>query len=113
MKIFMFEADLYCGPCGESIRSTIDTKELEYPSPEEWHYNDSNTWPIEYDSSEGESDSPDHCGNYECGLFLERRLTDDGIKYVKEAVDDRKFGYDIHGRNEIVKQWVEFYQIEV
>jgi len=46
----------------------------------------------------------------ECELFLERNLTEDGIAYVKEAVEELKFG---HGRNEIVQEWVDYYDIEI
>ena len=138
MKIFMFSADLYCGPCGEGIRSTIDVSNLEYPDKSEWHYNDSDTWPIEYDSGEGASDSPDHCGNHECGLFLELPLTEDGIRYVKETArtEQRLWanGPPVIGHtcqpscnrstercaacisksvNEIIQQWADFYQIKV
>ena len=104
MKIYMFEASWYCKPCGEAIRSTIDTKELEYPDPSEWHLNDSNTWPIDYDSNEGASDTPDHCGNPDCQLFLERPLTDDGREYVRQLAEE--------GPSEIVQQWMEYYDIK-
>jgi len=99
----MFQADLFCGPCGETISATL-------PEPTEWEreYPDSNSHPIEYDSSEGESDSPDHCAK--CELFLERNLTGDGIAYVIEAVEELKFG---HGRSEIVQQWVDYYNQEL
>jgi len=101
MKIYMFQADLYCKPCGESITAT-----LPEPTEFEREYPDSESHPIAVDSSEGASDSPDHCGNHECELFLERNLTEDGIEYVKEAVEELKFG---HGRSDIVQQWSEFY----
>lgn len=101
MKIYMFEADLYCAPCGEAIAATL-------PEPDEWEreHPDSDSYPVAYDSSEGESDTPDHCG--ECQLFLERNLTEDGIEYVRDAIRDLALGY---GRDEIVKGWSEFYGI--
>ena len=104
MKIYMFESDWYCRPCGENIVTTL-------PEPTEWEreHPDSDSHPVAHDSSEGASDSPDHCGNPECELFLERPLTEDGIEYVKEAVEELKLG---SGRNEIVQKWVEFYEIE-
>ena len=112
MKIFMFQADWFCEPCGEAIKETIDIATLPYPGEglfREW-YLDSDSFPIEYDSSEGESDTPDHCANMECELFLERNLTEDGIAYVRDAVEELKFG---HGRNEIVQEWVDYYDIEI
>jgi hypothetical protein len=115
MKIYMFEADWYCKPCGESIASTL-------PEPTEWEreHPDSNDYPVEYDSSEGESDTPDHCAgrinslheNYcICSKFLERPLTQDGVEYVRElASEDIESGNEL---SETVQQWVEFYDIEV
>ena len=76
MKIYMFQADVYCKPCGEAIAATL-------PDPDAWEreHPDSNSYPVAYDSSEGEADSPEHCGR--CSLFLERNLTEDGFRYFK------------------------------
>ena len=103
MKIYMFEADWYCKPCGEAIAATL-------PEPTEWErdHPDSDSYPVPYDSSEGESDSPDHCGNRDCELFLERRLTDDGVEYVREAIRDLEWKGE-KGRPEIVQQWADYY----
>ena len=98
MKIYMWNADLYCGPCGEAIAATL-------PAPTEWEreHPDSNSYPVGYDSSEGESDTPDHCGK--CQLFLERNLTEDGIEYVRDYVDT------LDGDTDITLLWGEFYGI--
>ena len=103
MKIYMFNADLYCKPCGEAIAASL-------PEPTEWEreHPDSDSYPVAYDSSEGESDTPAHCGNHDCGMFLERSLTEDGIEYVLDSVRELALG---NGRSEIVQQWVEFYDI--
>ena len=99
MKIYMFEADWYCKPCGEAIAATL-------PDPDAWElgHPDSDSYPVAYDSSEGESDTPDHCSNHDCEMFLERNLTEDGIEYVRNAVRELALG---NGRDEIVQQWVE------
>ena len=98
MRIYMFEADLYCAPCGEAIAATL-------PEPDAWEreHADSDSHPVAYDSSEGQSDTPDHCG--ECQLFLERNLTEDGIKYVQYYVDT------LDGDTDITLLWGEFYAI--
>ena len=100
MKIYMFEADLYCKPCGEAIAGTL----LE---PTEWEreHPDTNSYPVAFDSSEGESDTPDHCG--ECQLFLERNLTDAGRQYVQDYVDT------LDGDTDITLLWGEFYGIKI
>jgi len=104
MRIYQFDGDNYCGPCGEAIAATL-------PEPDAWEreHPDSCSYPVAQESSEGESDTPDHCGAFDCELFLERSLTVDGIEYVRDAVRELALG---HGRNEIVQQWVEFYGIE-
>ena len=103
MKIYQYDGDNYCGPCGEAIAATL-------PQPDAWNrdYPDSCSYPVGYPSWWGESDTPDHCGN--CELFLERNLTDDGIEYVLDAVRELAQG---SGDAEIVKQWVEFYSAEL
>ena len=101
MKIYIYQADLYCGPCGEAIATRLtlpDDLEREHP--------DSNSYPIGFDSSEGESDTPDHCGNASCQLFLERRLTSEGYEYVRAAIRDLDAGW---GDAEIVNEWAEYY----
>ena len=115
MKIYMFDGDWYCKPCGETISATL-------PEPTEWEreHPDSNSYPVEYDSSAGESDTPDHCAgrinslheNYcICSKFLERPLTEDGIEYVRElAYEDLESSNEL---SETVQQWVDFYDIEV
>ena len=111
MKIYMFDGDVYCKSCGEVIAATL-------PDPDAWEreHPDSNSYPVAYDSSEGESDTPDHCGK--CQRFLGRNLTDDGIEYVKEQVRELAF-MALHGNYstvpsyEIVKGWCDFYGIEL
>jgi len=103
MKIYMFDGDWFCGPCGEAIATTL-------PEPDAWEreHPDSNSYPVAYDSSEGESDTPDHCGK--CQLFLERNLTDEGRQYVQDYVDTLTSGID--GDTDITELWGEFYGIE-
>ena len=98
MKIYMFDGDVYCKPCGEAIAATL-------PDPDAWarEHPDSISYPIAYDSSEGESDTPDHCGK--CDLFLERNLTEDGVRYVQDYVDT------LCGDTDITLLWGEFYGI--
>ena len=104
MKIYMFEADWYCKPCGEAIAATL-------PEPTEWEreHPDSDSYPVAYDSSEGETDTPDHCGK--CSRFLGSNLTDDGIAYVQESAREELDREGVIG--EIVQGWMDFYGIEL
>jgi hypothetical protein len=99
MKIYQYEGDNYCGPCGEAIAATL-------PEPDAWEreHPDSCSYPVAHDSSSGESDTPDHCG--ECQLFLERNLTEEGRRYVQDYMDT------LEGDTDITLLWGEFYSIE-
>jgi hypothetical protein len=98
MKIYQYDGGLYCAPCGEAIAATL-------PEPDAWEreHPDTCSYPVAYDSSAGESDSPDHCG--ECDLHLERNLTEDGVRYVRDYMDT------LDGDTDITLLWGEFYGI--
>jgi hypothetical protein len=124
---YIYDADLYCKPCGEAIQgqlldetcdcsgcdcgteckpecaSNIPERQFEIAVTE-----DSNSWPQEYSKGEGESDSPDHCGN--CQRFLGRHLTDDGVEYVKQSAIDELARNGAIG--EVVQGWLDYYEID-
>ena len=104
MKIYMFEASWYCRTCGEAIAATLS-------EPDEWEqeHPDSDSHPVAFDSSEGESDTPDHCA--ECGLFLTRHLTEEGVRYVKDCVADDLCASGSIGL--VSRMWMDFYGIEI
>ena len=116
-SFYIYQAALYCRPCGEALVERInglldaDTRNVLGWSNHPDLYEDSNTWPIEYSRGEGETDTPDHCSVMDCQRFLGRRLTDDGIEYVKQsAVDD----LDQHGAiGDVVQGWMDFYGIDL
>ena len=121
--LYIYNADLYCKPCGKGIQSELEALNCDCPgsksdcdgscNPGELHgyHDDSNSWPQEYHRGEGESDSPDHCGNPRCSRFLGRNLTDDGIAYVKESAREELDRDGVIG--EIVRGWMDFYGIEL
>lgn len=94
---YAFQADLYCDACAEKIATELRAAGATDTG-------DSNDFP-QLDTSEGESDSPDHCGA--CGRFLENPLTSDGRCYV---VDTLIADYAA-GRTESVawREWAPFY----
>ena len=115
--LYIYNADLYCKPCGmakiEQLNAALDKDEH---GTYEWSnspdlYEDSNSWPQEYHIEEGESDTPDHCGNPQCSRFLGRNLTDDGIEYVKESAREE---LDRDGAiGAVVQGWLDFYGISI
>jgi hypothetical protein len=119
--LYIYNADLYCKPCGEGIQSELEALNCDCPGGKSdcngscnWgelqgYHDDSNSWPIDYCRGERESDTPDHCGK--CSRFLGSTLTDDGIEYVKESARE---DLDQHGAiGEIVQGWLDFYGIEL
>ena len=115
--LYIYNADLYCKPCGmakiEQLNAALDKDvhgTLDWSNSPDL-YEDSNSWPQEYHRGEGESDSPDHCGNPQCSRFLGRNLTDDGIAYVKESAREELDRDGVIG--EIVQGWMDYYGIEL
>ena len=115
--IYMYQADLYCRPCGKAkIEQLNEVLDKDVNGTLDWSnhpdlYEDSDSWPQEYSRGEGESDSPDHCGNPQCSRFLGRHLTDDGIEYVKDLAAEELDRDGVIG--EIVQGWLDFYEINV
>ena len=115
--LYIYNADLYCKPCGmakiEQLNAALDKDvhgTLDWSNSPDL-YEDSNSWPQEYHRGEGESDSPDHCGNPQCSRFLGRNLTDDGIEYVKESAREE---LDRDGAiGAVVQGWLDFYGISI
>ena len=127
--LYIYNGDLYCQPCGralvEQFNDALDKDvhgTLRPLTP--WDYEDSNSWPQEYSRGEGESDTPDHCSASisivgddgltrfsTCQRFLGRRLTDDGIEYVKQSVFHDLDQYGAIGP--VVEGWLDFYGIDL
>ena len=115
--LYIYNAALYCQPCGKALVEQFngllaaDTRNVLGWSNHPDLYEDSNTWPIEYSRGEGETDTPDHCSVMDCQRFLGRRLTDDGVAYVRQsAVDD----LDQHGAiGDVVQGWIDHYGIDL
>ena len=61
---------------------------------------------IEYSSHPdggGEADTPQHCND--CDVFLENPLTDYGMQYVMDAIED----YENNGNDLTITEWADFY----
>lgn len=94
---YVFQAALYCAPCGEAIRSRL-------PAPPDASCFDSGDYPAgPYPDGGGEADSPQHCEA--CGEFLRNALTADGVQYVRETIGRSRPG------SVALTIWAEFYGI--
>ena len=122
MKCYMYNAALYCEPCGEQIREDL-TKQGKAPSdPEDEYSYDSDDFPKGPESS-GESDSPSHCDG--CAMFLENSLTPDGWSGLCEMIVDRfarprtkattRRGEKPLTRKDEdpMREWIDFYDVSV
>jgi hypothetical protein len=105
--VFIYQADLYCEDCGETIADDLRAESVNDTG-------DSDDFPQE--ASNGESDSPCHCGT--CGVFLENPLTPDGDSYVREkakAFDAPDSSWDEiasradHAGQPALADWIRFY----
>ena len=113
MKAYIYKAALYCEPCGEAARTTLDEAFIENGitagDPEN---DDSDRYPQgPYTGGGGESDTPAHCEV--CGVFLENPLTTDGVEYVRELIAEAKADA-LDGRSGVdnenaLQYWTTFY----
>jgi hypothetical protein len=93
MKVYQYQASLYCEECGIKI-----IEDLGDP-PHDWPW-DSGDHPVGPENA-SEADSPQSCGA--CGIFLGNPLTDDGGDYVIEQFTTRDTV------TEVMREWAEFY----
>lgn len=101
MEVYIFNAALLCEGCGAATYDDLESQNIEDTG-------DSDDFPQgPYSDGGGESDSPQHCDN--CHVFLENPLTDEGYKYVTEAVMAHSKG----GNGEVIRAWVNFYDIRI
>ena len=123
MKVYVYQADLWCEDCGRAIRRRIRAAgQAPADSSDETSY-DSDEYPKgPYSDGGGEADSPQHCGAHgEClnafiqagennigvGQFLENALTTEGINYVRESI--REHEQTGRGDPRVISLWKEHY----
>jgi len=105
--VFIYRGGLYCPDCASEIEHDLIGQGLAMCQGSD----DSDTWPVSFSASDGETDSPDHCSTMDCQRFLGRRLTDDGVEYVKQSVFD---DLDQHGAiGDVVQGWLDHYGIDL
>ena len=82
---YIYQADVYCENCGESIRKQLRA-EGKAPEDELDHYTyDSDDFPKDAQVEREESDSPQYCAK--CGEFLHNPLTSEGYTRVQEQLN--------------------------
>lgn len=101
MDVFIFDAEMYCEDCGESIRADLDLRgETPFDPDDETTYNSDEYPKGPYSDGGGESDTPGHCGA--CRTYLGNPLTSVGVEYTLEYLDEAvKRGF----RTEVLDVW--------
>lgn len=86
MNAYVYQAALLCDSCGPEVRARLKDEGKAPADPSnEWSYDSGNFPKGPYQDGGGEADCPQHCDA--CHVFLANPLTDDGLSYVKEAVE--------------------------
>jgi hypothetical protein len=119
MQAYIYQADLWCEDCGNSIRDRLDA---ETKAPDDFDRDDETTYDSDeypkgpYPDGGGEADCPQHCAaredclnavdvgdGHKIGCHLENGLTADGEEYVRES---------LAGDGCCVEIWADFYALE-
>ena len=100
MRVYMFQAALYCQACGEALREKIALP--AGADPDDDYSFDSDDYPKgPFDNGGGEADYACHCDA--CGVHLENQLTPDGEDHVRDAVESGE------GAADVLATWRDFY----
>jgi len=113
MNVFIYDTDLYCEQCGETIRNNL-LSEWGGIDPEDEGGYDSCEFPKgPIPDGGGRADSPQHCtagsncqntihlsDGHRVGAWLGNGLTSLGVEYVREA---------IRGGGEVAEMWEHCY----
>jgi hypothetical protein len=102
MDAYIYRAALYCESCMMKL-------EIERYPEDDWRWQDSDHSPQgPYADGGGEADTPQHCDH--CGVFLENPLTDDGARYVLDAIIREWRAASTPDGIETVYDWANRYQ---
>lgn len=95
--MYAYQADIYCDDCGDAIKRDL----AHMPDDER---NDSDNYP-QWASDSSEADASQHCAD--CGEFLRNELTDDGRRYVIDALARGA------GDPAILGEWANYYGLRL
>src|SRR3990167_9275669 len=102
--IYIFQADVYCYACIKTVKKALRLVGQVPTNPKDQSTYDSDFYPKgPFPDGGGEADSFQHCNK--CELFLENPLTEEGVRYTLEAVQD--YLETGCGRIKILDQWTQ------
>ena len=109
MDAYVYQSALLCADCGKAIRA--NTPALDVLSNQELQRLDFDSKDLPmgpYSNGGGEADRPQHCDH--CGRFLQNPLTDEGLNYVREAVQAvQDWQEHSQGSASVIRLWQRFY----
>jgi hypothetical protein len=101
MDAYIYRAELLCTDCAEELKVI-----LSRDNPSRAYDEKDSDWmpqgPVK--DGGGEADEPQHCQS--CGKFLENLLTAQGYVHVNDMARDPS------SYSDVVKEWIEFYEID-
>jgi hypothetical protein len=101
---YIYQSDVYCESCGETLKRRLDKKGYTPTDPSDESSWDSDKYPKGPYYNQ-ESDGPEHCGA--CGEFLENPLTTEGYQYLNQMILEHE--EDGKGQSNIIDEWKAFY----
>ncbi len=102
MDVYLYQASLLCADCARDVECKINDGFAENDP----RRGDSEHFPQgPYADGGGEADSPQHCDH--CGTFLDNPLTDDGLAYVRDKLEDGR------GCPDVLAVWRNAYGLEL
>jgi len=105
MLVYIYQAALICEECGEKCREKLTEEGRAPEDPDDEASFDSDNFP-KGPTEEGESDSPSHCDH--CNVFLETRLTGEGIDQLLDDAEAILQGLREPGA--VFEQWIAYYE---
>jgi len=126
MQVYVYQGNLYCKDCGETIQENLAEIDLSPAHPDMEDTYDSDEFPKgPYSNGGGESDYPQHCGagpncvnaielssGRRIGVWLENPLTLIGVEYVQDEISREGLSGFVRGltaSREVVELWAEYY----
>jgi hypothetical protein len=101
---YIYQADVYCEPCGDALRRRLDKQGKTPTDPSDESSYDSDQYPKGPYYNQ-EADGPEHCAR--CGTFLENPLTTEGYRHLNQMILEHEA--DGKGKSDIIEEWKAFY----
>ena len=107
MQAYVYQAELYCEPCGSKISANVAADKRPADVFDESSYESDDYPKGPYSQGGGESDTPQHCNA--CSILLDNPLTENGLKYVACRLLSYLLTGGHDGDADVLQQWKATY----